>query len=194
MIKTLSKDVLKQLFNAIDKNNPVGARLYCILLLLIDTGARISEVAGVLMSNLHLQECTVLVVGKGQKERLLPFSPLTRKELINFIKRYRSSLCQSESIYLFPRKDGSHVTVNSIQQAIRRLAAKAGLQDIRCYAHLFRHTFGTRYIAKGGSELILKEIMGHESMVTTQKYTHFQPEDLQKHHWKYSPINDLFGK
>ena len=104
------------------------------------------------------------------------------------------SLCKLDSSYLFPAGDGHHVAVNSIQQAIKRLAKKAGLNDIECHPHIFRHTFATMFMAKGGNGMVLKDIMGHESVQTTQKYIHFQPEDLQKQHWKYSPVEDLFGK
>ena len=99
-----------------------------------------------------------------------------------------------DSPYLFPAFDGSHVSVNSIQQAIRRLADKAGLHGIKCHPHIFRHTFATVFLAKGGSDMVLKEILGHESIQTTQKYIHLNPEDLQKQHSKYSPVDDLLGK
>jgi len=84
--------------------------------------------------------------------------------------------------------------MKSIQQTIKRIANKAGPHGIKCHAHLFRHTFATMFLAKGGNAVVLKDIMGHESVQTTQKYIHFQPEDLQKQYWKYSPVEDLFGK
>ena len=194
ILKILNLDQLKRLFSAIDQTTSVGFRLYCILLLFIGTGMRISETVGILISNLNLRECWVLVVGKGKKERFVPFPPLVRKTLISYLKHHRSILCESDSVYLFPTKDGNHVSVNSVQQYIRRLAVKAGLDGIRCHPHLFRHTFGTMFIAKGGSELMLKEIMGHDSLTTTQQYTHFQANDLRKQQWKFSPLDDLFGK
>ncbi len=134
------------------------------------------------------------ITGKGQKERVVPFCIFTRKELLKYMKHYRSDLCKLDSPYLFPASDGNHVSVNSIQQAIKRLAAKAGLHGIKCHPHIFRHTFATLFLAKGGQAMVLKEIMGHESMQTTQKYVHFLPDDLQKQHWKYSPVEDLFSK
>jgi len=134
----------------------------------------------------------VKITGKGQKERIVPFYTYTRKELLRYIERYRQELCYLDSPYLFPGGDGNHVSVNSIQQAISRLGAKAGLNGIECHLHILRHTFATLFLAKGGQAMVLKEIMGHESIQTTQKYVHFQPEDLQKQHWKYSPVEDLF--
>ena len=99
-----------------------------------------------------------------------------------------------ESDYLFPDKYGDPVSISSVQQAIRRLTKKAGLDHIKCHPHIFRHTFATMFLADGGSDVALKEIMGHESFQTTQKYIHLQPQDLQKQHMKYSPILHVFGE
>ena len=134
------------------------------------------------------------IIGKGQKERVVPFSGYTRKELLRYNKYIRPGLRKFDSPYLFPASDGHHVAVNSIQQAINRLSRKARLYDTDCYPHIFRHTFGTMFIINGGDIMALKEIMGHESIQTTQKYVHFQPEDLQKQQWKYSPVADIFNK
>ena len=60
--------------------------------------------------------------------------------------------------------------------------------------YIFRHTFATMFLANGGSDIALKEIMGHESFQTTQKYIHFQPQDLKKQHMKYSPVVEIFGE
>lgn len=194
LIKTLTIEQIKLLLKTIDKYSPVGARNYCILMLLIDSGMRISEVTGIQIAHLNLSKGLVKIIGKGKKERLIPFSHFTSKELINYIKHYRPDLCKLESPYLFPVSHGYHVRVNTIQQAIKRLAKKAELHDIKCYPHIFRHTFATMFLAKGGNALVLKEIMGHESVQTTRKYIHLQPEDLQKQHWKYTPVEDLFSK
>jgi len=194
LIKTLTIEQIRLLLKTINKNSPVGARNYCMLMLLIDSGMRISEVIGIQIADLNISKCLVKIIGKGQKERVIPFSHFTSKELIKYIKHYRPDLCKLESPYLFPVSHGHHVRVNAIQQAIKRLAKKAELHDIKCYPHIFRHTFATMFLAKGGNAVVLKEIMGHESIQTTQKYIHLQPEDLQKQHWKYSPVEDLFSK
>ncbi len=123
---------------------------------------------------------------------MVPFSSLTRKELTKYINRYRPNLCSIDSSYLFPTEDGDNISVSCVQQMIRRLAIKAGLINVKCHPHIFRHTSGTMFLARGGSPAVLKEIMGHESFQTTQKYIHLQPEDLQKQHMRYSPVAYLF--
>ncbi len=194
LIKTLTIEQIRLLLKTIDKNSPVGARNYCILMLLIDSGMRISEVIGIQIADLNLSKSIVKVIGKGQRERLIPFSQITSKELLRYIKHYRPDLCKLTSTYLFPASYGHHVAGNPIQQAIKRLANKAKLYDTKCHPHIFRHTFATMFLAKGGNAMVLKDIMGHESVQTTQKYIHLKPEDLQQQHWKYTPVGDLFGK
>lgn len=193
LINTLTINQLKQLLSQLDKSTPIGVRFYCLLLLLIDTGMRISEAVSIRLENINLPKGYVKVVGKGQKERLVPFTKELKKELIKYTNHFRNNLCKSESPYLFPTKDGEHITVNGVQQAIRRLAEKASFQGVKCHPHIFRHTFATYFIAKGGGETALQNILGHESMQTTRKYIHLQPSDLKKQHDKYSPLTDLFG-
>lgn len=192
IIKTLTIEQMQLFLKAIDKHTSVGARNFCITLLMIDNGMRISEVVAIQIVDLDLTRCRVKIIGKGQKERIVPFTKITRKELMKYIKHHREDLCSLDSPYLFPANDSGHVSIKSIQQSIKRIANKAGPHGIRCHAHLFRHTFATLFLAKGGNPMVLKDIMGHESMQTTQKYVHFLPEDLQKQHWTYSPVEDLF--
>ncbi len=192
MIAILEKEQILQLLKAIDKYTPSGARNYAILLLLIDTGLRISELTCIKITDINQTQSYIKVIGKGQKERMVPFSTFSRKELMKYIDRYRLSLCGINSSYLFPAKAGDNISVNCVQQAIRRLAQKAGLENIKCHPHIFRHTFATMFSVKGGSPEILQMIMGHESFQTTQKYLHPQPQDLRKQHIKYSPVTDLF--
>ena len=187
----LKKEQNKILRNNIDIYTPVGSRNYCILFLLIETGLRISELTCIKLIDINFIQSDVKVVGKGRKERMVPFSSLTRKDLTKYINRYRPNLCSIDSSYLFPTKDGDNISINSVQQMIKRLAITAGL-NIKCQPHLVRHTFATMFLARGGSPVILKEIMGHESFQTTQKYIHLQPEDLRKQHMRYSPVAYLF--
>jgi integrase/recombinase XerD len=193
MIVILEKEQIIQLLKVIDKYTPLGARNYTILLLLLDTGLRISELTRIKMVDINSTQGYIQVMGKGQKERMVPFSTFTRKELMKYINRYRLHLCGIDSSYLFPKKDGDNISVNGVQQMIKRLASKAGLKkNVKCHPHIFRHTCATMLRARGCSPEILQLIMGHESFQTTQKYVHPQPQDLRRQHIKYSPVRDLF--
>jgi site-specific recombinase XerD len=192
-IPTLTLDQLRKLLTLIDNSEPVGARNRVMLLLLLDTGMRVSELVGIKLDDLDLVRSLVKILGKGQKERTVPFCSKTRKELRRYIKNFRPSLAQEASPYLFPKSDGSRVSVNCVQQFLRRLASRAGLQGVKCSPHIFRHTFATMSVADGANPFILKDILGHSSLLTTQKYLHLQPSDLRAQHAKFSPIAKLIN-
>ena len=103
-------------------------------------------------------------------------------------------MATNASIYLFPEKYGNHITVNSVQQYLRRLARKAGFGEVKVTPHIFRHTAATHAAAQGANAFILKEIMGHSSMQTTMRYVHPQPDDLKAQHNMFSMVNELFQK
>ena len=192
LVKTLTIAQFKRLLAEVERHTPLGAKYYCVLLFLLDTGVRVSELVNIKMADIDLVNCLVTVVGKGRKERMVPFHRLTRRELQRYIRVFRPKLCSYHSCYLFPRSDGYHISINSVQQFIRRINAKAGLRGIKCSPHIFRHTFATTFIAKGGTDFALKEILGHTSLQATLKYTHLQPRDLQRQHALFTPIEDLF--
>jgi integrase/recombinase XerD len=192
LVKTLTIAQFKRLLAEVERHTPLGAKYYCVLLFLLDTGVRISELVNIKMDDIDLINCLVTVVGKGRKERRVPFHRVTRRELQRYINVFRPKLCAYGSCYLFPRSDGTHISVNSVQQFIRRTALRAGLRGIKCSPHIFRHSFSTTFIAKGGTDFALKEILGHTSLQPTLKYIHLQPGDLQRQHARFTPIEDLF--
>jgi len=190
MIQTIAASDIKKLLEKIDRSSPAGDRLYCMLLLLIDTGIRVSELVNIKMSDVGFTQGLIKVTGKGQKQRLVPFSSITRKAILKYEFGSRAKLSSVESDYLFPQKYGDHISIGSVQQALRRLAEKVGLTS--CHPHLFRHTFATMFIADGGVAPILKEIMGHASFQTTEKYIHPKTQDLKMQHQLHSPLKEIF--
>jgi site-specific recombinase XerD len=187
----LSPEQITRLLASIDRLSPGGAKYYAVLLLLLDTGLRISELVHIRLEDLDLPHGCVTVLGKGQKVRTVPFSHLTRRQLTRYLNQFRHQVCAVESPYLFPKADATSLSVNSVQQFLRRLAKRAGLNGTRCSPHVFRHSFATHSVANGANVFVLKEIMGHSSLTTTMKYTHLQPHDLQVQHARFSPVAHL---
>jgi integrase/recombinase XerD len=192
-VKTLTIEQIKSLLAQIDRNVAKGAMYYVVLVLLLDTGLRISELINIKLADMDLMQGFVQVMGKGQKVRTVPFSKLTRKELLHYVNSFRSQLCPADSPYLFATPEGNHISVNSVQQFLRRLAKKTGLNGIRVSPHSFRHTFATMAVAGGANVFTLKDIMGHRSLQTTMGYIKQQPEEIQLQHAAFSPVAKLFG-
>ena len=193
MVRTVNISEFTTLLHHIDPLTPHGARHRLMLLLLLDAGLRVSELVEITMENVDLANNLIRVVGKGRKERLIPISPTTRKELQHYVSKTRPELGPVDSPYLFPNPQGGHVTISLAQQFLSRLKAKAGLTGLRLHPHVLRHTFGTEYIKNQGNVFALKDIMGHESLATTLKYVHLNPSDLVRDHQKYSPLTNFMS-
>ena len=191
ILKTITPEIFTRLLTLINRSTPLGVQRYCIFLALYDGGLRISEIAECRIDNIDMNTGLMRVVGKGNKERDVPLSRMTVREIRRYIRDTRSQICPEESPYLFPKPDGAPITINSIQQFMRRLAKSTGIEGLRLYPHLLRHSFGTQFIVAGGNPFVLKEIMGHASLATTLKYTHLQSEDLRREHARFSPVGNL---
>ena len=192
VIRTLTPRQISQLLSAIEKSTALGYKYYCIILLLVDAGIRISELINIKVNDVDIQGGFVTILGKGQKQRVVPISRITRKEILRYRDRFGKGNGAIGSLYLFTDKYGGPVTANSIQQYLRRLAKKADLGDIRVTPHIFRHTVATHAATQGTNAFILKEIMGHSSMQTTMRDIHPQPTDLKAQHNIFSMVNELF--
>jgi integrase/recombinase XerD len=188
---TFSPEQVRSFLSAIDKTRPPGARCYSLLVLILDTGLRIGEAVNIKMVDLDIKGGLITVIGKGQKQRAVPFSPFTRRVLIRYVGEFRHKLIDMESAYLFPAPSGDHISINSVQQYMRRLAKRIGLSCSRCSPHVLRHTFATRAVANGANLFALKSIMGHSSLQTTAKYTHLSPSDLRTQHSTFSPVESM---
>jgi site-specific recombinase XerD len=190
----LSIEQIQTLLSCIDRSSPAGMRHLVIILLLFDTGCRISELLNIKLDDIDFKQGSIIVLGKGKRYRPVFFIQETKKELLRYINRERTLLCEVDSPYLFPAADGSAISINSVQQFLRRLALKAKLNGTRCSPHVFRHSFATHSVAGTAGPFELKELMGHRSLNTTMKYIHLSPEDLQRHHERFSPAKRLFTR
>ena len=132
--------------------------MHAMVLLLLDTGMRASELCALTLGNTHLNEGYVKALGKGAKERIVPFGTLTRKSLLRYIHSYRPEPASAEVDELFLSTNGTPLSYDGLAQALKRLGKAAGVP--RLHAHLFRHTFAVRYLMDGGDLMTLKLILG----------------------------------
>jgi site-specific recombinase XerD len=189
--KIVTPEQFTTLLSHISKSTPQGLKHYCILLILYDNGMRISEVINIRISDIDFQNKTIKVIGKGQREKLVPITVYTRKQIRRYIEEARDKICLKDTPYLFASQDGEPISSNSVQQYMRRLLVKSGLR-VKFSTHALRHSFATQYLANGGNVFYLKAILGHKSLQMTLRYTRILPQDIQDQHMQYSPVSTLF--
>jgi site-specific recombinase XerD len=139
------------------------------------SGVRLSEVVGVDIRNLDLEERTLLVRGKGNKERIVLLGAPAEKAIHRYLLRGRPKLATGAEMALFVNRDGKRLSGRSIEKIVRQHALKAGL-DQRVWPHLLRHSFATHLLDGGADLRVVQDLLGHASAQTTQIYTHVTEE------------------
>jgi integrase/recombinase XerD len=157
-------------------------RLHLIVLMLLDTGCRISEALGVRVQDCDLDNLLLTVTGKGQKSRKVPFSFEFRKVLV----RYAGEFSEHPQMLLFRTRDGRKLGRRTVLRDVKLLCARLGFDAPERTLHAFRHTFATNYLRKGGSVFHLQKVLGHSSLEMTRRYASLMTEDLQAVHEKVS--------
>ena len=189
VIEILTDEEIDRIMQGINPNCYLGARLYIIVLLLLDTGIRASELCSLTIPNIHVSEGYIKVMGKGRKERHVPIGNGLRKALIRYMNAWRTEPAEDGIDGLVLSVDGYHLTYDGLAQAIKRLGKRVGVP--RLHAHLFRHTFAVRYLMNGGDVMTLRLILGHTTLEVTETYMHLTESHIQIQHSKFSPVDRL---
>jgi len=187
---TLSYEDINKLIAAIDLSRPDGARNKAILEVLYGCGLRVSELTELKLSNLYLDIEFIKVTGKGSKERLVPIGGEAVKALKIWIEQVRVHIPikKGEEDMVFLNQRGSRISRIYIFLTIKKLAAAVGLKKT-ISPHTFRHSFAT-HLVEGGADLrAVQEMLGHESITTTEIYTHLDREFLKGTIIQYHPRN-----
>ncbi len=186
----LSIQDIEKIINSIDLSKEEGQRNRAILETLYGCGVRVSELISMQISNLHMDEGFVLIKGKGKKERLVPFSGEAKKHVLLYLEHYRNRLKilpEYEDI-LFLNRRGKPLTRNMIFIIVKKLTELSGINK-NVSPHTFRHSFATHMIKNGADLRAVQEMLGHESITTTEIYTHIDKQYLRNNILKYHPRN-----
>ena len=185
---TLAESEIDDLINAIDLGTPQGERNRAILETLYSCGLRVSELTHLKLSDLYFQEGFINVIGKGDKQRFVPISEHTQKYITIYTDEIRTNVnIQPESKdILFLNRRGKRLTRAMIFTIIKTLAIKAGIKK-NISPHTFRHSFATHLLQNGADLRSIQQMLGHESITTTEIYMHVDREDLAKEMLKYHP-------
>ncbi|MGH2611623.1 MAG: tyrosine-type recombinase/integrase, partial [Rhabdochlamydiaceae bacterium] len=190
VITTFTPEQLDKMLASCDVSTEQGFRDYVILAVLLDTGMRVSELAGLRVS--HVYSRYVKVLGKGLKEREIGLHPDVSRLLWLYIQKYRHSSDYPVEDRVFLGRKGA-LTVEGIEQVFKRIAASSGIQGVRISPHTMRHTFSKRYLKNGGDLFKLSRELGHSDVqVTGRVYlSDFTSSDAREDHNSFSPISDI---
>jgi len=178
---TLSYPEIERLFSAIDLSKPEGGRNRAMLEVLYSSGLRVSELTNLTLGNIFLDVGFLKITGKGDKERLVPIGKDASKYLTIYIEQIRIniSIKRGSENFIFLNKRGSQLSRVTIFNIIKELAKIIGLKK-NISPHTFRHSFATHLIEGGADLRAVQEMLGHESITTTEIYTHLDRDYLKQ--------------
>lgn len=178
---TLSYPEIENLLNAIDLSKPEGARNRAMLEVLYSSGLRVSELVELKQTNVYFDIGFLRVIGKGNKERLVPIGRDAMKYLKIYVEEIRVHIPVKKSFEadVFLNKRGTRISRVSVFNMIKELAQRTGLKKT-ISPHTFRHSFATHLIEGGADLRAVQEMLGHESITTTEIYTHLDRDYLRQ--------------
>ena len=183
--KVLDINQIEKLFGAIDTTTLLGQRDDALFELIYSCGLRISEACDLTTAHVHLNEHLILVHGKGDKERLIPFGGKAEEKLTNYIKNVRPVLVKEKVVpQLFVNYKGDPISRKGVWKRFQELEVISGVDS---KVHTLRHSFATHLLAGGADLRSVQELLGHSDLSTTQIYTHVTDCQLENIQEKYFP-------
>ena len=188
----LTLEEIDLLIESIDLSTNEGQRNRTILETLYSCGLRVSELCNLKLSDLYLEEGFIKVEGKGSKQRLIPISPRAIRELqLYFLDRNQISIKKDYEDYVFISKRGKNISRITVFHIIKTLAEAVGLKKT-ISPHTFRHSFATHLLEGGANLRAIQCMLGHESIGTTEIYTHIDKSRLRSEIIEHHPRNKIF--
>jgi integrase/recombinase XerD len=191
---------LKLLLGALEKSRPYtrpGKRLSdhaipgaernrALILMLVDTGLRASELCSIIMKNFDIERRRILVVGKGSKERIVQFSPRTGQAVWRYLATRPEKPQPAD--HLFLTLDGHEMDKDYLRHLLDTIGQRAKINNV--HPHRFRHTFAIQYLRNGGDPFTLQMLLGHSTMEMVKRYLHLAQTDLESAHRRASPVDN----
>jgi integrase/recombinase XerD len=188
--ETLNISEIETIIASIDLGNALGHRNRAIIETLYGSGLRVSELVELSLSNIFFKEDLIRVTGKGDKQRLVPLGNYSKKYIKIYIEGIRNQMkvAKEDSDILFLNRNGNKLTRAMIFTIVKKQAQKAGI-DKNISPHTFRHSFATHLHENGADLRTIQLMMGHESITTTEVYTHLDNKHLKQVMQKFHPRN-----
>jgi len=188
VVSTLSDEEIGAILGTFSIS-PSDARNQTLFMILLDTGLRIGELVNLKMDDVHMNEGYLKVMGKGKKERIVPFGNNAQRALQRYLFRFRPKPNSPVTNNVFLSISSQPLTENSMKLMFTRLAKRSGV--CRLHAHLCRHTFATRFLINGGDVFSLQQILGHSTLEMVRHYVNLASSHIAIQHQRFSPLDRL---
>jgi integrase/recombinase XerC/integrase/recombinase XerD len=190
LIEPLTSAEIDQLVDCQNPLTAIGCRDIAILVVMLDTGVRLSELCDLRFEDAHVEQGYLKVMGKGRKERMVPIGASAQKMLWRYIIHFRPEPMMKADNYLFLTLDGKPLRANAVKLLIKRWGKKAGVP--RLHAHLCRHTFATNYLIHNcGDVFRLQQILGHTTLEMVRRYVHYASSHAMINSKSSSPMDHM---
>jgi site-specific recombinase XerD len=190
LIEPVTSAEMDQLMDCQNPLTAIGCRDIAILIVMLDTGVRLSELCGLRFDDAHVEQGYLKVMGKGSKERIVPIGASAQKILWRYIIHFRPEPLVKDDNYLLLTFDGKPLQPNAVKLLIKRWGRKAGVP--RLHAHLCRHTFATNFLIHNcGDVFRLQQILGHTSLEMVRRYVHYASTQALINGKTLSPVDRM---
>jgi site-specific recombinase XerD len=177
------------IFSCINPNSVLGARNRAIISLFLDTGLRLSELANLKESDVHLDQRYVKVMGKGGKERIVPLGTTCQQAMLYYYHHFRSDPINRAIDRFFLDFNGYPLSPRGLASLMVRLSRTSGVK--RLHPHLLRHTYATRFLLNGGDVFLLKQNLGHSTLAMVEHYRHIASREAAILSESFSPLDRM---
>ncbi|MFZ7131346.1 MAG: tyrosine-type recombinase/integrase [Eubacteriales bacterium] len=191
VIVTFSDAQIQNLLDVLDTKTPEGYRNMTIIMTLLDTAMRVSELCTIKLEDIRLDDGMIKVLGKGNKERFVPMGRQVQRLLWQYINRCRPEPVRRHGDLLFLTEDGRPLTKDRIDKVMSYYGQKAEIKGVRCSPHTLRHTAAVRFLRNGGDVFTLQRLLGHTSLEMTRRYCELADIDVKQAHITASPVDNL---
>ncbi|GIN10135.1 tyrosine recombinase XerC [Shouchella clausii] len=188
VIETFTREQMRDILEQPNKSTFTGLRDYTIMALMLDTGVRARELVDLKVGDIRWDDNTILVDGKGNKERLVPIQTTLKKQL----RKYVAVRGQLPTETLFVNIDDQPLSKRRVQEFVALYGRRANIKNVRCSPHTFRHTFAKMSVQNGADVFALQKILGHTSLEMVRNYVNLFSVDVAEKHRKFSPMENLY--